>query len=612
MSNKKGFSLLEITVSMGILGGLALGYSKLQVTQERSASKLLTKTETSNIFNTGAKYLLSDLSCTKNLVDTNITLDFSGNTPVDLSQLVNSEGDTVYEVSKKYGVNRNIKLTSLSVKNCDDAAKCTPLDSGGDDSGHIIFNFSFELLGKTLKRNIILEVKTNPANKITECYGITQNSHSSSDVCTAFGGTWDGSNCSGVSGGGGNGTQVITQAAETCTSLGGTMDADSKCINWDLDPGTLTLNGSFTHKGLPFMLKGVYDPMAVGIIPSGTGSRFYFSPEKGAFRAGYINSTQWDEANVGNYSMATGLNTTASGVGSAAMGEQATASGRASTALGLSVTASGDHSFVVGNNSTASGNSSTAYGYNSIASGDYSFALGGTSGGRASIAIKGVASGENSVALGRDTQALGDKSSAIGYFTKALANNSFAIGKGRLSGSTFFTNNVEDSFMMGFRASGGDTLAELFIKDGFVGINTNTVDPSTDFYVNGNAGGVSSWLTSSDRRLKKNITPLKDSLRKILQLRGVSFFWRSKEFPERDFSDKRELGLIAQDVKDILSEVVPRKENDSSMYSVKYAELVPVLVEAIKELNTELDIELQRSSEIQERYQAIVETMKRP
>jgi hypothetical protein len=96
-------------------------------------------------------------------------------------------------------------------------------------------------------------------------------------------------------------------------------------------------------------------------------------------------------------------------------------------------------------------------------------------------------------------------------------------------------------------------------------------------------------LPSSDQTLKTNITPIKSALSKILQLNGVEF----------DFIDgvncgylrTHQIGLIAQDVKKVIPEVVG-KNNDGTL-GVSYQHLVAVLIEAIKEQQQEID-ELKR------------------
>ena len=88
---------------------------------------------------------------------------------------------------------------------------------------------------------------------------------------------------------------------------------------------------------------------AVCIPVEGAGTRMMWYPEKAAFRAGYINGTQWDDANIGLYSVA--------------MGQSSRASGDNAVALGLRSTAANGSSFAVGEDNTATGYASVAMGY---------------------------------------------------------------------------------------------------------------------------------------------------------------------------------------------------------------------------------------------------------
>lgn len=97
----------------------------------------------------------------------------------------------------------------------------------------------------------------------------------------------------------------------------------------------------------------------------------------------------------------------------------------------------------------------------------------------------------------------------------------------------------------------------------------------------GTVSGVS-FVNTSDVRFKKNIVPLKNSFSDLMQIKGVRYDWKKDEFPERNFSDKNQIGFIAQEIEKIFPEMV---FTDTKGYkSVDYARLTPVLVEAIKEL----------------------------
>ncbi|RKY29583.1 MAG: hypothetical protein DRP74_08595, partial [Candidatus Omnitrophota bacterium] len=84
-----------------------------------------------------------------------------------------------------------------------------------------------------------------------------------------------------------------------------------------------------------------------GTPASGAGTRMMWVPAKAAFRAGYVNGTQWDDANIGGFSTAMGFDTTASGLSSTAMGWSTTASGMYSTAMGRGIEASGNYSIAI-------------------------------------------------------------------------------------------------------------------------------------------------------------------------------------------------------------------------------------------------------------------------
>ncbi len=82
---------------------------------------------------------------------------------------------------------------------------------------------------------------------------------------------------------------------------------------------------------------------------------------------------------------------------------------------------------------------------------------------------------------------------------------------------------------------------------------------------------------TSDRRLKKDISPLKSILQKIMALKPVSFFWRDDEKNNVD----RRIGFIAQEVEEEFPELV-RTDSDG-IKSVQYGAMVAPLTKAIQE-----------------------------
>ena len=85
-----------------------------------------------------------------------------------------------------------------------------------------------------------------------------------------------------------------------------------------------------------------------------------------------------------------------------------------------------------------------------------------------------------------------------------------------------------------------------------------------------------SFSTASDERLKKDIEPLPYGLDDLEQLQPVAYKFRKGE-------DTRKLGFIAQQVREVLPEVVDGSEETN--YGVSYDEFIPVLVNAVKELS---------------------------
>ena len=101
---------------------------------------------------------------------------------------------------------------------------------------------------------------------------------------------------------------------------------------------------------------------------------------------------------------------------------------------------------------------------------------------------------------------------------------------------------------------------------------------------------------SSDRRLKKNITPFGPVLNKVAALQPVHYNWRASEFPDRHFGSDRTYGLVAQDVEEVLPEIVVT--NDDGYKAVDYSKLPLLAIQAIKELKAEND---QRVAELKQR-----------
>ena len=97
---------------------------------------------------------------------------------------------------------------------------------------------------------------------------------------------------------------------------------------------------------------------------------------------------------------------------------------------------------------------------------------------------------------------------------------------------------------------------------------------------------------SSDVRLKENVEVIQDALGKIRQLRGVMFDWKDEVIESRGGEDgyfvrKHDTGIIAQEIEQVLPEVVATREDNYK--AVKYEKLAGLIIQAINELSDKVD-----------------------
>ena len=319
-------------------------------------------------------------------------------------------------------------------------------------------------------------------------------------------------------------------------------------------------------------------------------SRLFFDKSKSAFRAGIVAGAQWDDANVGLHSTAIGFDTTASGIVSTAMGWETTASGVNSIAMGYLTTASGENSIAMGTETTASGWSSIAMGYYSIASGWNSIAIGGEASGSESLSIRGMASGLRSIAMAGT--ASGSESIAMAYAGgTASGNNSTVMGVGTTAHSFGETSiGLYNTVYTPISATVFNAADRLFT----IGNGEEAVSRSNALTVfkNGNATLAGTLTQSSDKRLKTNITMLSSALSNVLQLNGYSYHWMDT----KQRGDEKQIGVIAQEIKALYPELV--REDTDGYLSVNYSGLVPVLIEATKEQQAQIEELKQKNTEL--------------
>lgn len=331
------------------------------------------------------------------------------------------------------------------------------------------------------------------------------------------------------------------------------------------------------------------------------------------------NSTAMGSSNAasGTNSTAMGYYTIASGYFSTAMGELSDATGIASTAMGLSTTASGAISTAMGIETTASGDGSTALGSNTIAKAVGSLSAGIYNDDTDSPNPITAAPTDRIFQIGNGTSSV--RSNAL----TVLRNGNTGIGvlvpdykldvgaRMRIRSTVGNTagiwlnndaNNATPAFigmrsdnLVGFYGNGAPNSGWGFLMNttnGRIGIGTD--NPTQALHVVGNICATGTIGACSDVRYKKDFTPVSHALHSVLSLNGFYYRWRKEEYPRMQFTSSRQLGFSAQEVEKLFPEIVM---TDAKGYkSVDYARLAPVLVEAIKEQQKQID-ELQRSIE---------------
>jgi len=297
------------------------------------------------------------------------------------------------------------------------------------------------------------------------------------------------------------------------------------------------------------------------LATTGAGTRLVWYPKKAAFRAGQVDGLMWDNTNVGNYSVAMGNSTTASGFNSTAMGNFTTASEDYSMAMGWCTTASGGISTAMGNFTMASGASSTAMGVHSTASGNYS------------------------TAMGWYATASGDYSTAMGVLSKAESQSSTAVEQYNVGGGTDGSwVSTDPLFEIGNGSSDLSRANALTIlKNGNVGIGIAT--PGYLLEMESSGGGYYSvsdhgWHTGSSRKLKQDIAPNDLDVQGILDDVSIVKYRFKTEVAENPNAPYH-VGFIAEDTPEMLT--------GKDRNSMATGDCIGLLLAVVKEQQKEIE-----------------------
>ena len=343
------------------------------------------------------------------------------------------------------------------------------------------------------------------------------------------------------------------------------------------------------------------------------------------------NTTGANNVSVGVSSL--GLNTTGTrnvSIGDSALYNNTVSDNTACGFQALTANTTGAQSTAVGKDAgvaITTGSGHTAIGFSALKAAttiDYGFALGYEAG-------AANTSGTNNTYVGTfcgDSVTTGGDNTYVGYQAGAgttTGGANVAIGKGAFDVNTTGNNNVAigqnalgastgggDLVAIGTAAGdtltgGGNSVIIGSLADGsginisneiVIGYNSTGKGANTGF-INPNGGAVyqgnnsTTWSQTSDIRIKKNITDNSDGLNKINNIQVRNFEYRTKDeikelSPECAIQKEGvQLGVIAQEVRDILPEIV--KEETTGCLKIDPDNLTWYLVNAVKELSTKIE-----------------------
>lgn len=267
--------------------------------------------------------------------------------------------------------------------------------------------------------------------------------------------------------------------------------------------------------------EGVLVSGTVGNVPNPSdnpGAKLLWYPGKASFRAGAINSNQWDTLNIGAYSTAFGYNTSAR--------SYSFATGYENTAI--------DYSFVAGRKSSAMAVGAYPEG-NSIALGDSCHSLNYRD---VTIGKNNYTSGAINVLIGFGNTATGSQSVGFGTYTRATGNRSVLLGYKAAS------NLLKPAFVYSDASSNSETVAPLAFQfvvraaGGFV-FYTDSLNTMGVML----APGSGSWSVVSDRSKKENFKKVDEEeiLTKINKLNIKTWNYKSQ------IDSIRHIGPMAQE-----------------------------------------------------------------
>ncbi len=192
--------------------------------------------------------------------------------------------------------------------------------------------------------------------------------------------------------------------------------------------------------------------------------------------------------------------------------------------------------------------------------------------------------------------------SVRGLTSGSVNNNRVFEGFRATNERMFEVNTASDHPLLRIYDRNGSTVDVLiatngdsYFNGGQVGIGRTSAsyDLDVDGTIRTNTLRYTTLIQTSDLRYKDKVATLESSLNKLVDLRGTSYFMKEETSREEENStNKKHLGLIAQEVQEVFPELV--YSDEEGYLGVDYISLIPVIVESIKDLhrkNLELEAE---------------------
>jgi len=187
------------------------------------------------------------------------------------------------------------------------------------------------------------------------------------------------------------------------------------------------------------------------------------------------------------------------------------------------------------------------------------------------------------------------------YGLDADANAWMGLGTDMAGGpyehSIYYSVGTSNNGRLTFGTFDGSSYSEKMRITATGNVGIGTVSPTYKLDVQGQVASNGTVLTS-DAKFKKNLLPILAPLDKVLNMTGLTYEWKTDEYKDKGFSKGRHYGVIAQDIEKVLPEVVVT--NSKGEKSVAYTEIIPVMIEAIKEQQKMIEQQQKQLNELQQ------------